>query len=456
MSFTAEKIVTRFAPSPTGVLHIGSLRTALYPWLYARQHNGKFVLRIEDTDRERSTPAFEENILEGLKWFGIDYDEFYRQSERGEIYKKHIDALLADGTAYVSKEEPKEIGERSEVIRFKNPNRVVTFYDEARGDISFDTTELGDFVIAKDINTPLYHLAVVVDDFEMGITHIIRGDDGISNTPRQILLQEALGAPRPSYTHMPMILAPDKTKLSKRHGALGVTEYRDEGYLPEALINFVALMGWNPGTEQELLSREDMLRLFTLEKIQKGAAVWNIDKLKWFNKQYMKKLPFVEAKEKIFAYLPESLKSFASNNTRVFEKIVPIILDHVSAFGEVKIMAENGEIEYFFEDPEYNAEGLFWKNDKNAERTRNHLVKVVKLLQGISADDFTVEAVKNTLWKYASLAGKGNVLWPLRFALSGRDKSPDPFILAEILGREVTLRRIEKAMERIDKIVRRK
>lgn len=445
MSFNTEKVVTRFAPSPTGVLHIGSLRTALYPWLYARQHNGKFVLRIEDTDKERSTSAFEKNILDGLKWLGIDYDEFYRQSERGEIYKKNINRLLTDGTAYISKEEIREEGERSEVIRFKNPNRIVTFHDEVRGDISFDTTELGDFVIAKDIDTPLYNLAVVIDDFEMGITHIIRGDDGISNTPRQILIQEALGAPRPSYTHMPMILAPDKTKLSKRHGALGVTEYRDEGYLPEALLNFVALMGWNPGTEQELLSREDMLKMFTLEKIQKGAAVWNVDKLKWFNKQYMKRLSFDEVKEKILAYLTPDLKSVASNNARIFEKIVPIIFDHVSTFGEVKVMAERGEIGYFFEDPHYSAEGLFWKNDKDAGRTRIHLAKIAELLQGVFIDGFTAETVKNALWEYASLAGKGNVLWPLRYALSGRDKSPDPFALAEILGKETTLRRVEKA-----------
>lgn len=452
MSFNTKKIVTRFAPSPTGVLHIGSLRTALYSWLYARQNNGKFVLRTEDTDKERSTLAFEENIFDGLKWLSIDYDEFYRQSERGEIYKKHINSLLTDGTAYISKEEPKEIGERSEVIRFKNPNRVVIFHDEVRGDISFDTTELGDFIIAKDIDTPLYHLAVVVDDFEMGITHIIRGDDGISNTPRQILLQEALRAPRPSYVHLPMILAPDKTKLSKRHGALGVTEYREEGYLPEALLNFVVLMGWNPGNEQELLSREDMLRMFTLGKIQKSAAVWNVDKLKWFNKQYMKKLSFDEAKEKILAHLPEDIKSVVSNNARVFEKIIPIILDHTSTFREVKIMAESGEIVYFFEDPQYPTEGLFWKDDKDAEHTRIHLAKVAELLRGILVDDFTAETVKNALWEYASLAGKGNVLWPLRFALSGRDKSPDPFDLSEILGKEITLRRVKRAQFLVEKL----
>ncbi|KKT38587.1 MAG: Glutamate-tRNA ligase [Parcubacteria group bacterium GW2011_GWA1_44_13] len=249
------KVITRFAPSPTGVLHIGSVRTALYSWLYARQNNGKFILRIEDTDKERSKKEFEDNIIDGLNWLGLKHDEFFRQSDRSVFYKERIIELIAKGAVYVSKEEPKEPGERAEVIRFKNPNKVVTFRDEVRGDISFDTTELGDFVIAKDFDTPLYHFAVVVDDFDMGVTHIIRGDDAISNTPRQILIQEALGAPRPVYTHLPMILAPDKSKLSKRHGALAVTEYREEGYLPEAIINFVALMGWNPGNDQELLSK---------------------------------------------------------------------------------------------------------------------------------------------------------------------------------------------------------
>ncbi|MFZ2832068.1 MAG: glutamate--tRNA ligase family protein, partial [Minisyncoccia bacterium] len=337
------KVITRFAPSPTGVLHIGSVRTALYSWLYAKQHNGTFVLRIEDTDKERSTKEFENNIIDGLHWLGLTHDEFYRQSDRFEIYKKHLTDLIAKGALYVSKEEPKEPGERAEVIRFKNPNRVVTFRDEVRGDISFDTTELGDFVVAKDFDSPLYHFAVVVDDFEMGVTHVIRGDDGISNTPRQILIQEALGAPRPIYTHLPMILAPDKTKLSKRHGALAVTEYRTEGYLPEAILNFVALMGWNPGNDQEILSLEDMVKLFTLEKVQKGGAVWNSDKLKWLNKHYMKSLPPSQASAQILEQFPLSLRIKAKEHTQVFEKIVPIILDHVATFGEVSTLAEGGE-----------------------------------------------------------------------------------------------------------------
>jgi len=440
-------VITRFAPSPTGVLHIGSVRTALYSWLYARQHNGKFILRIEDTDKERSTRAFEENILDGLAWLGLTHDEFYRQSERGEIYKKHLEKLIADGTAYVSQEEPREEGQRASVIRFKNPGRVVTFRDEVRGDISFDTTELGDFVIAKDLESPLYHFAVVVDDFEMGVTHIIRGDDGISNTPRQILIQEALGAPRPSYTHLPMILAPDKSKLSKRHGALAVTEYRDEGYLPEAILNFVALMGWNPGNDQEIVSLKEMLELFTLEKIHKAGAVFNIEKLKWLNKHYMKFLPVERAGEEIASRLPEDLRAEAHKNPELFATIVPIILERISAFGEVAALADGGEIGYFFVDPSYERDALLWKDERDPARAKAHLDKVTELLQGIVPADFTAEEIKAALWDYATEAGRGNVLWPLRYALSGRDKSPDPFTLAGILGKEITLRRIEHARQ---------
>lgn len=441
------KVITRFAPSPTGVLHIGSVRTALYSWLYARQNNGEFVLRIEDTDKERSKKEYEDNILDGLNWLGLNHDAFYRQSERGEIYKKHLIKLIADGTVYVSREEPKEPGDRTEVIRFKNPNRIVTFHDEARGDISFDTTELGDFVIAKDFETPLYHFAVVVDDFEMGVTHVIRGDDGISNTPRQILIQEALGAPRPVYAHLPLILAPDKTKLSKRHGALAVTEYRDEGYLPEAILNFVALMGWNPGNDQEIISLGEMIKLFTLEKVQKGGAVFNIEKLKWLNKHYMKLLSVETAGKKILEYFPESLREKAVATPEIFQKIVPIIIDHISTFGELRSLAEGGEYGYFFDMPTYSIDALMWKDERESRVAAEKLKKVVALIVDIDSVIFTPEVVKAALWDYSSEVGRGSVLWPMRYALSGRDKSPDPFVLAGVLGKDETIRRIERAVQ---------
>jgi glutamyl/glutaminyl-tRNA synthetase len=283
-----EQIVTRIAPSPTGVLHVGTARTALFNYLFAKQNKGKFVLRIEDTDAERSKKEFEEDILQTMKWLGLDYDEMYRQSERQAIYEKYLKQMIESGHAYISKEST---GERDEVIRFKNPNEVVTFEDKIRGEIKFDTTELGDFVIAKSLNEPLYHLAVVVDDHEMGITHIIRGDDGISNTPRQILIQRAIGAKQPIYAHLPLILGEDKSKLSKRHGAVSIKEYKNQGYLKEAIINHLAMLGWNPGTDQEIFTMPQLIKEFSLEKVSKGGAVFNVEKLDWFNGKHLAKLP---------------------------------------------------------------------------------------------------------------------------------------------------------------------
>ena len=253
----SKKIVTRMAPSPTGKFHVGSVRTALFNYLFARQNGGKFILRIEDTDKERSKKEFETDIIEAFDWLTLEYDEFYRQSERTEIYKKHIQKLIDDGFAYISKEEATEEKQRSEVIRFKNPNKVVKFNDLILGDIEVDTTDLGDFVIAKDLENPLYHLTVVVDDGIMEVSHVIRGQDHISNTPRQILILEALGFQRPIYAHIPLILAPDKTKLSKRHGALATLEYRDIGYFKEAILNFMAMIGWNPGDDREIFSKQE-------------------------------------------------------------------------------------------------------------------------------------------------------------------------------------------------------
>ncbi len=286
--------IVRFAPSPTGPLHIGGARTALFNYIFAKQTGAKFILRIEDTDKERSEKKYEEEIIDGLAWLGIAYDEVYRQSERTEIYQKHLNALIAKGAAYVSREKKKEGEGEVEVVRFRNPNKRVTFNDIVRGEVSFDTTELKDFVIAKSMSEPLYHLAVVVDDFEMGVTHIIRGEDHISNTPRQILIQEALGAPRPLYAHLPLILASDRSKLSKRkHGeTVSLAYYRAQGILPAAMVNFLALLGWHPSASDAsvVLSFADLVSQFQLERVQKGGAVLDANKLNWLNKQYQKKI----------------------------------------------------------------------------------------------------------------------------------------------------------------------
>ncbi|MCX6717904.1 MAG: glutamate--tRNA ligase family protein, partial [Candidatus Taylorbacteria bacterium] len=249
------------------------------------------MLRIEDTDKIRSTKESEDDIMTGIKWLGLSYDEFFRQSERERIYKAYIEKLISEDKAYISKEEVKEEGQRAEVIRFRNPNKKVKFNDLIRGEIEFDTTELGDFVIAKSLEEPVFHLVVVVDDFEMGVTHIIRGEDHISNTPRHILIQEAISAPTPIYAHLPLMLAEDRAKLSKRkHGEMtSVKYYQKMGYTPGAFVNFLAFVGWNPGTEKEIFSLDEMIQEFDISKVQKAGAIFNPQKLLWYNKEYIKK-----------------------------------------------------------------------------------------------------------------------------------------------------------------------
>ncbi|NOY35600.1 MAG: glutamate--tRNA ligase [bacterium] len=434
------QVRTRFAPSPTGVLHVGGARTALFNYLFARQNGGKFVLRIEDTDKERSKKEYEDDILNGLKWLGIEWDELYRQSERGEIYKKYIQKLLSEGKAYVSEEKE---GKSKSVIRFKNPNLKVKFNDEIRGEIEFDTTELGDFVIAKDEETPLYHLAVVVDDFEMGITHIIRGEDHISNTPRQMLIQDAIGSPRPVYAHIPLILGADRSKLSKRHGAASVNEYRENGYLPEALVNFMAFLGWNPGDEREIFSMDELIKEFSLKKIQKGGAVFNTDRLNWLNSQYIKNMDIDKLTELCLPYVSSRYPAAGSQREKL-KKIIELKRERMNTLAEA-----GEEIGYFFEQPEYEKEKLLWKNEKDLNATKKHLEKISELLKNLDENNFMSQNIKNAVWDYAEEQGRGNVLWPFRVALTGLERSPDPFSVAEILGKEETMARLKRAIEKI-------
>ena len=286
-------VITRFAPSPTGPLHVGGARTALISYLYAKQNDGRFILRIEDTDKERSKPEYETDIREGLAWLGIQPDEEYRQSDRTEIYKRYLADLIKKDAAYVSREPKKEGEGEVEVVRFRNPNRRVAWKDMVRGEVSFDTTELKDFVIARSVHEPLFHLAVVVDDFESKVSHIIRGEDHISNTPRHILIQEAIGAPQPEYAHLPLILAADRSKLSKRKHAefASLSHYRAQGIVPEAMVNFLALLGWHPSKSDasEVLSLSELIEQFDLKRVQKGGAVFDVNKLKWLNREYQKR-----------------------------------------------------------------------------------------------------------------------------------------------------------------------
>ncbi len=437
MENNKNKTITRFPPSPTGNLHIGGLRTALFNYLFAEAKNGEMVFRIEDTDRERSKEEYEKSIVDSLNWIGIKTSKPVRQSERVAIYKKYLEKMIENGFVYVSKEEPDEKSERTEVLRFKNPNKKIKFEDMVLGTIEVDTTDLGDFVVAKDLNTPLYHLAVVVDDFEMGITHILRGQEHIANTPRQILIQEAIGAPRPFYAHIPLILAPDKTKLSKRHGAVSVIQYKEEGYLPEALINFLVLIGWNPGNDREFFTLDELKKEFSIEKIQKSSGVFDVKKLNWMNKEYIKKLPL----EKLSIYIKERVPKNIQENKKfeiIFPKLINIIADRIEKFNDVTKIFESGEFNYLFEKPNY---------EKSLLKNTSYLAELTKMIENIKEDEFINEKIKLSLWDFATEKGRGDVLWPMRVALSGKEKSPDPFTLAEILGKEETISRISEALK---------
>ena len=278
----------RYPPSPTGFCHVGTARMALLNFLFAKKHGGAIVFRVEDTDEERSKKEYEDDIIESFTWLGLSWDEFYRQSERTKVYQEAIKDLIDADKAYVSEEESKKNpGEKVHVVRLRNPGTRVTFVDIIRGEISFDTAELGDFAIARSLEAPLYHLSVVVDDEAMGITHIIRGEDHISNTPKHILLFEALGSPVPQFAHVPLILGPDRKRLSKRHGATSVMEYASLGFLPEAMVNFLGLLGWSPGAgDRELFSKDELVNAFSLDGIsglwvrgKSGPARWGMAKL---------------------------------------------------------------------------------------------------------------------------------------------------------------------------------
>lgn len=435
-----SQIVTRFAPSPTGLLHMGNYRTAVFAYLYARKHGGKFILRIEDTDRERSKKEYEDNIIESLEWLGLSYDERYRQSEHVESHTKHLQKLIDDGKAYISKEEAKDgSGVMRELVRFKNTKEVVVFEDAIRGKIETDITDLGDFVIAKSLTEPLFHLAVVVDDHEEGVTHVIRGEDHISNTPRQILIARALGFPSPTYAHLPLVLAEDRTKLSKRKGALPVTSYRDMGYLPETLINFMALIGWNPGGEQEIYSINELIELFDLSKIHKGGAIFNEEKLSWMNKEYIRKQSYDIQLQTVKSYM----KDYPDN---ILEKLLPTIIDRISSYGELSNI-ENSEFHFFISRPKVNVEKVVWKTSSKSD-AKKHLLAVKEILK--NADFSSPETIKQSIISYAEENGKGDVLWPLRMSLSGQDKSVDPFTICYILGLEEVLLRIESVCNDID------
>lgn len=442
-----ENIVTRFPPSPTGYLHVGAARTALFNWLFAQHHNGRTVLRFEDTDTERSEKKYADNIEEGLEWLGMDFDGPYFQSERTEIYKAYIQKLLDADAAYVSDESETE-GGRDEVIRFRNPKKTIEFDDMIRGKISVDTTDLGDFVIAKSIDEPLYHMAVVVDDHEMGITHVIRGDEHIANTPRQLLLLEAMEVDPPTYAHIPLILGDDGKKLSKRHGSTSLDEFRDQGVLPAGMMNYLALLGWHPSDDQEMFTKDDLIQSFTIDRVQKSPATFSMEKLRWVNRQHILGLSEEEFYDLVRTTLPADIAKLPQYDLDRVRRSLPIFRERVELLKDITDMAAAGELEFLFEAPRYSAETLVFKEDAPTD-TAGYLTEVKEMLSELDADSFTADAVKDAVWDYASEIGRGNVLWPMRFSLSGQRQSPGPFMLAAAVGKEETISRLDTAITKL-------
>jgi len=446
----------RIAPSPTGNLHIGTARAALFNWLFARKHGGQFILRIEDTDLERSDKKYEQNIIESLEWLGLNWDgEIFRQSERLGIYKEYLEKLLNSGKAFwchhtvgelgaerqqqaANKESTRHIcehkrtekGKKSgEIIRLvvdENSDKKIRFSDAIRGEIEWEEKLLGDFALAKDLETPLYNFAAVVDDIEMEITHVIRGEDHISNTPKQILIYEALDKGSPVFAHLPMILAPDRSKLSKRHGATAITDYQQD-YLPEAMLNFMGFMGYT--YNKEILSKEEMAQEFEFSKVHKSGAIFNVEKLNWINAQYLKQLPSDKLKRLIgHPELPDSA--------------VPLMLERLEKLSDAK-----EEFNYFWEEPNYDKEMLIWKKS-----SINEVIKsLTRVRDALSTHDFgQKEAVRDILDNIGQEVGnRGLVYWPLRVALTGKEKSPDPVDIAFVLGKEKTLERIDTALRKL-------
>lgn len=447
MKKEVKQIVTRMAPSPTGRFHVGGIRTAFYSYAFARNHGGKFILRIEDTDKERNKKEYEDEIYEVFKWIGMDYDEVYRQSENLARHREILKQLIDAGNAYEAEEAKDGSGN---IVRFKNPNKTITVQDEILGDVTVDTTDLGDFVIARNMESPLFHLAVIVDDHDEGVTHVIRAQEHLANTPRQILLHEALGFETPIYAHVPFILGPDgKKKLSKRDANVAALDYREMGYLPEALLNFLVFIGWNPGTEQEIFTKEELIQTFSLEQVQKGPAGYNVQKLDWINKAWLNKLSL----EDFVTYIKDTAQVLWSQSEDMFQKLIPMIRERINKSADLTEMIDTGEFDYFFHHPEYlEPEKIIWKKS-DAEQTCKHLAYLAGQFSSIDIKQWNSETVKSYLWDYAEEQGKGDVLWPLRYALSGKDKSPDPLTLVEILGKETTLQRVENALKKVKELV---
>ncbi len=475
----------RFAPSPTGPLHIGGARSALFNWLFARNQGGTFIVRIEDTDLERSSRESEENILAALRWLGLDWDEGievggphgpYRQTERLPIYQRYARQLLETGWAYhcyCTEEElaaereallargemPRytgrcrhlceedrrrlEAGGRRPVLRFAVPSgETITVQDLVRGEVSFDADGIGDFIIVKSDGIPTYNFAVVVDDHTMGITHVIRAEEHLSNTPRQILLYRAFGWPVPQFAHVSLILGQDRTKMSKRHGATSIEQYREMGYLPEALVNFLALLGWSPGGEEEIFTLEELKRQFSLERVAKNPAVFDLDKLNWLNGHYIRQSPLERVTDLVIPFLQKAgyiSGEVTPEQYQWLKQLVAAVRDYLTNLSEV-----TRHVDIFFA-PEVEPEDEEARSVLAGEQVPRILAALAEKIE--ATDGLNEETARSMLKKLPRELGLGarKVYLPIRVALTGRTHGPELFQVIPLLGKEKVLARLARA-----------
>lgn len=475
----SSQIITRFAPSPTGFMHVGGIRTALYAFAYAKKHHGKFILRIEDTDKEREVAGSIPHIIESLQWLGISWDEGvdiggphapYLQSERLDSYKKYAMILIEKGLAYPDPYTEKEVSEfrkqaeeqkraflyrehRPEVfgvwdgsqpLRFKVPEvKSYVWHDAVRGELTAGPEALDDFVLIKGDGYPTYNFAHIIDDLEMGVTHVMRADEFIASTPKFLSLYDALDIVPPILVTLPPILAPEgNKKLGKRDGAKDILEYRNEGYLPEAMFNFLSFLGWNPGGEQEVMSVAEIVEQFSLEKIHKSGAMLNEEKLLWLNKEHIRRKSVDAQLEAVRPYMKEY-------DEQVLQRLLPTVIDRISVYSELMVI-EPTEFRFFITRPLFDLdsiERITWKDSGKAE-AKTHIEAITAMLDELnfsSAND-----VKEGIMPYAEAHGKGNVLWPFRMALSGQERSVDPFTICYVLGKEEVRVRLNQASNVLD------
>lgn len=482
-------IRTRFAPSPTGYLHVGGLRTALYAYLFAKKEGGKFILRIEDTDQKRFVEGATESLIKTLNDFGINSDEGpilnndgnveqvgdhgpYIQSQRKEIYQKYIQQLIESGKAYYAFETPEELDqmrkdqeakglpprynkqalnlskevieknlseEKPYVIRLNvTPGEIIRFKDIVRGVVEFNSSDIDDQVLMKSDGLPTYHLAVVIDDHLMNISHVIRAEEWIPSTPKHILLYQAFGWEIPQYAHLPQVLNEDKTKLSKRQGDVAAEDFIKKGYLKEALINFISLLGWNPKTDEELFTLKELEDRFILENVNKSGAVFNREKLIWFNKQYIKNLPDSE----YFEHCKPFLDEYKNVDQDLLLKAALLEKERIETFEDISEL-----IDFVFTLPEYEKELLAWKKN-SVEKSQENLQVLLKEIEAIDEKDFNAEKINEIIFPFIKENNYkvGEMLSPLRIALAGKKNSPGPYEIAEVIGKKETVNRIEKAI----------